>query len=98
MATKKAKSAGTITDKDLYSIEEFKQRCGVGGFALFLARLNGLRVLKFDGKKFILGRDFISYLESRSPKKQKLFTDMPQSVGTIPACPRCKSKRKTKIK
>lgn len=83
MSIKNPQSAGLITDKDLYTIKEFKRRLGLSTLAILLARINGLPVHKINGKKFILGKDFIAYLESRKYPMGR------QTAGSIPKCPHC---------
>ena len=50
MATKKAEQAGTITDKDLYTVRELRRRLGLSFLSIFIARLRGLRTHKISGK------------------------------------------------
>ena len=66
MATvKKTAPAQTITDKDLYTLQELKSRLGLSTWAIWRARWCGLRVHKISSRRLVLGRDFIAYLEGR---------------------------------
>ena len=65
MATKKS-LPGSITEKDLYTVQELKKRLGLSSWTLWRARRRGLRTHKVSFRRqLVLGRDFIAYLESR---------------------------------
>ncbi len=55
---------GEIRADCAYPLEDFKPRTGMGVAALRTARRNGLIVRRVGRRAFVLGRDFIAYLES----------------------------------
>ncbi len=57
---------GTIDPALLYSIPAFKRATGLGRWALIQAERGGLRILKRHKARFILGRDFIEYLDMQA--------------------------------
>jgi len=63
-AEKRASRApGMIAIDAVYTIAEFKLRAGVGDTWIRKARRAGLRVFYTGGRAFVLGRDFIDFLE-----------------------------------
>ena len=81
------KTSGTITDKDLYTIRELQERLGLSTVSIWIARWRGLRVLRIDSKKFVLGRDFINYLEARAPRPKPAL-EPPKPLSAKPTGPR----------
>ena len=61
----KKQIAGSISEKDAYTLRELKQRLGLSMWSVWSARRHGLKVRKMGGRKFVLGRDFIAYLENK---------------------------------
>ncbi len=64
MAATKAKPPGSIGGSDLYTIDELKHRLGLSSWSLRRAQRKGLRVYKIARTKYVLGRDYIAYVES----------------------------------
>ena len=56
-------SPGVIIADAVYTLDELERRMGLGVAALRTARRQGLRVCKIGRRKYVLGRDLISYLE-----------------------------------
>ncbi len=59
-----AKPAGSIGGNDLYTIDELKLRLGLSSWAMRRAQRQGLTVYKIARRKFVLGRDYIAYVET----------------------------------
>lgn len=58
---------GVIDPQALYTLPELHSRSRLGAWAMkTLRRSHGLRVLRFGGRGFVRGSDFISALESAS--------------------------------
>ena len=57
---------GVIEADKAYSLKAFQQLTGMGVAALREARRNGLLVRRCGQRSFILGRDFLAYLEKRA--------------------------------
>ena len=57
--------AGAISEKDAYTLKELKQRMGLSTVAIWRARWAGLKVRKMCGRRYVLGKDFITFLEER---------------------------------
>jgi len=64
MVDAKAKPPGSIGGSDLYTIDELKRRLGLSSWAMRTARRRGLKVYKINRIKYVLGRDYIAYVES----------------------------------
>jgi hypothetical protein len=63
-AEKRAPRApGVIRIDELYTLDEFRSRTGLGEQWLRTARRTGLRVLYLGGRAFVRGRDFVDFLE-----------------------------------
>ena len=56
---------GSISEKDVYTLKELKQRMGLSTLATWRARWGGLKVRKMYGRRYVLGKDFITFLEER---------------------------------
>ncbi len=63
MARKKI--AGSISEKDAYTLRELKQRLGLSMWSMWRARRHGLKVRRMGRREFVLGRDFMTYLEKK---------------------------------
>ncbi len=63
MAKEPAQVPGLIGASDLYTIGEIKRRLGISSWAMWRARRNGLKVYKIDRRRYVLGKDFIHYVE-----------------------------------
>lgn len=54
---------GAITGDELYTLDEIRQRLGLGVAAMRSARRQGLRVRRIGRRGFVLGKDLISYVD-----------------------------------
>ena len=67
MSTAKPKAAdtanGVILPDCLYSLTEIRKRTGMGSWAIRKARKDGLAVKKIGNSRFVLGREFIRFVE-----------------------------------
>ncbi|MBI3467837.1 MAG: hypothetical protein HY000_32915 [Planctomycetes bacterium] len=73
--------AGEIHPNVLYGAAEFRRRTGLGEYALRAARRRGLKVHRAGGRAFILGRDFIAWLEKRDhPNKGQTAESHPRTA------------------
>lgn len=61
---------GTIEPDVLYSKAEFMLRSGFREAAMRAARRRGLRILYGGGRSFVLGSDFIKYLNLQQAESQ----------------------------
>lgn len=59
-------SLGPIEPHVCYPLPDLKNRSGMGSTALRTARATGLRVRYVCGRGFVIGRDFIEWLEANS--------------------------------
>jgi hypothetical protein len=57
---------GVISANAAYSLDQVKQRLGLGTAALRTARRKGLLVRRVGSRSFILGRDLLDYLENHA--------------------------------
>jgi len=64
MATKSTDIPGQIGASDLYTIAEVKRRLGLSSWEMWRARRNGLKVYKISRHRYILGKDYIAFVES----------------------------------
>ena len=74
--TKKAKKAdatpkvggaeGVVLPQALYTLRELGSRVGLGTWGLREARGAGLKVLRFHGRGWVRGADFIAFLEQQN--------------------------------
>ncbi len=55
---------GQIGASDLYTIDELRRRLGLSAWAVRRARRQGLKVYKIARQKYVLGRDYIAYVEA----------------------------------
>ncbi len=53
---------GVIRADEVYTVSEFRKRSGLGDFAFRKVRQSGLRIVDVGKKRFILGTDWIKYL------------------------------------
>ena len=67
---KPATKSGSISAKELYTVREFRNRLGLSAFSLWRARWKGLRTHKVHGHYFILGKDFIEYIETQAERRE----------------------------
>jgi hypothetical protein len=64
-APQKVPPAPVLADA-VFPKELFKLLADIGESAFQAARKNGLRVINVHGRAYVLGKDWISYLESQS--------------------------------
>jgi hypothetical protein len=57
------RAPGVIRADEVYTIEEFRARTGLGETWRRRARRKGLRILYVNSRAFICGRDFIDFVE-----------------------------------
>lgn len=56
---------GPVSSTEAYSIAEFMARVGFSKGALATAKREGLKVRRAGGRSFVLGRDWLGFLEGR---------------------------------
>lgn len=61
-----ARSQQTVREDEIVPLAELDARLGLGPSAIRTARRQGLKVRRIGRRKFVLGRDLIAFLESRS--------------------------------
>ncbi len=64
MAKEATEIPGQIGASDLYTIAEFKRRLGLSSMAMWRARRRGLKVYKISRQQYVLGKDYIAFVES----------------------------------
>ncbi len=64
MAKEATKVPGQIGASDLYTIAEIKRRLGLNSWTMWRARRLGLKVYKISRRRYVLGKDFIAFVES----------------------------------
>ena len=64
MAKETTHIPGLIGASDLYTIAEVKRRLGLSSWEMWKARRNGLKVYKISRNQYILGKDYIAFVES----------------------------------
>ena len=55
---------GVIERQHVYTLDEFRQRTGMGDAAMRTARRAGLRVVRFKNRSFVRGADFLDFLDA----------------------------------
>ena len=55
---------GVIRAGEVYLLEEFHRRAGIGRHAYNTARHRGLKVIRTAGRVYVRGDDWLAYLES----------------------------------
>jgi len=61
-----ARTEQTVREDEIVPLAELDVRLGLGPSAIRTARRQGLKVRRIGRRKFVLGRDLIAFLESRS--------------------------------
>jgi len=64
MAKEATNIPGQIGASDLYTIAEIKRRLGLNSWTMWRARRRGLKVYKISHRRYVLGKDFIAFVES----------------------------------
>ena len=79
-ASRSGQVVQSIDRNNIYGIQEFLEITGIGASGLRAARRKGLPVHYVHGRAFVLGSDWLRYLESAS-------TEAPgPKQGTVPDC------------
>lgn len=60
---------GTIRDSEIYRLDEFKRRTGLGDFAFRQARADGLRTVAIGKKIFVRGCDFVEFVNGKASEE-----------------------------
>ena len=58
----------TIKRGEMYPLQDFMRRVGLGRHAMRTARQNGLRVRRTGNRGYVLGDDWFAYLSTESPQ------------------------------
>ncbi len=61
-----ARSPQAVREDEVVPLAELDARLGLGPSAIRTARRQGLKVHRIGRRKFVIGRDLIAFLESRS--------------------------------
>jgi len=61
----KTQIPGVISDKDVYTTRELRRRLGLSAWSTWRMSRKGLKVHRIARRKFVMGRDFIAYLDSK---------------------------------
>lgn len=56
-----------IREDESYTIVEFCKRIGIGDYALRRYRREGLRIIAIGKKRFVLGKDWLEFLDLKKP-------------------------------
>lgn len=64
------RSPAVISAHEVYGIAEFQRRAGLAAPALRAAKRNGLRVIRAGKRSYVLGRDWLAYLERCAERKE----------------------------
>jgi hypothetical protein len=64
MAKEATHIPGQIGASDLYTITEIKRRLGLNSWTMWKARRRGLKVYKISRRLYVLGKDFIAFVEN----------------------------------
>ena len=63
MKASRGETPGVIRADESYTVAEFKRRSGLGDYAFREARRAGLRIVSVGKKRFVLGGDWLVFLE-----------------------------------
>ena len=64
MAKEATNIPGQIGASDLYTIAEIKRRLGLNSWTMWKARRSGLKVYHVAHHRYVLGKDYIAFVES----------------------------------
>lgn len=70
-ASKPNPSPGEIRGDAVYTLEEFERRTQLGKKSLRTARRNGLAVHRAGRRSYVIGKDFIDYLNTQHRAQQQ---------------------------
>lgn len=60
---------GVIDAAASYTLSEFRRRTGLGSYAFRQARAAGLRVVEVGRKRYVLGADWLRFLERQATEE-----------------------------
>jgi len=69
MTTPSNRVPGVIDRDAAYSLAEFRRRTGLGSHALRQVRAAGLRVVEVGRKRYVLGADWLRFLERQAAEE-----------------------------
>jgi len=69
MTTTSNRVPGVIDRDAAYSLAEFRRRTGLGSYAFRQARTAGLRVVEVGRKRYVLGSDWLRFLEQQAAEE-----------------------------
>lgn len=64
------RTPGIITADSALTVAEFRRRAGLQQHAFAQARKAGLRVIEIGRKRYVLGADWLRFLEAQAAKQQ----------------------------
>ncbi|MDA1054535.1 MAG: hypothetical protein O3C40_29225 [Planctomycetota bacterium] len=59
------RTPGVIRADEAYTVAEFRRRAALGDYAFREVRRAGLRIISIGKKRFILGRDWLEFLNTQ---------------------------------
>ncbi len=71
MGKNEAKPPRTLSPSELYELREIQRLLGLSAWSIWRARRGGLRIHRISGREFVLGKDFVEYLEFRTSQRQQ---------------------------
>ena len=70
MGKNDVKPPRTLSPSELYELREIQRLLGLSAWSIWRARRGGLRIHRISGREFVLGKDFVEYLEFRTSQRQ----------------------------
>lgn len=64
--TTSPRTPGVIRESESYTVAEFRRRAGLGDFAFREVRRAGLRIIAVGKKRYVLGKDWIAFLNDHA--------------------------------
>jgi hypothetical protein len=74
--TTATQSPGVIRADESYTQAEFCRRAGLARKAYLSARRQGLKVVEFGKKRFVLGSDWIAFLQHQASKQSASYPNV----------------------
>lgn len=68
---------GEISIDSSYTLEEFQTRTGLKRDGMRTARRKGLRVIYRHGRGYVLGRDWLAYLDMQAKEDESTIANAP---------------------
>ncbi len=62
-------SPGIVREGEALTVSEFRRRTGLQQYALTQCRKAGLRVIEIGRKRYVLGADWLRFLEGEAKKQ-----------------------------